>query len=160
MGKGTVFFMPPPPPPHMPPYRKIGGILFYRSPSICYKAYIWYEGISHRYTSPGTKFKVICKGQSQIPGSFFSKDGCFGGISVSQTHLVFFVFFFVLYSDISLLAKAAVSGDETALDMFGWKKSKPGAKGPTVSYGGQESLSFFIGGASGECHTCFSHQII
>ena len=33
--------------------------------------------------------KVICKGQGQISGSCFSKDGCFGGISVSQTHLVF-----------------------------------------------------------------------
>ena len=47
---------------------------------------MWYEGTSHQYTSPGTKVKVICKGQ--IAGSFFSKDGCFGGISVSQTHLV------------------------------------------------------------------------
>ena len=49
-----------------------------------------YEGTSHRYTSPGTK--VICKGQGQISGSCFSKDGCFGGISVFQTHLVFTMF--------------------------------------------------------------------
>ena len=35
------------------------------------------------------KVKIICKGQSQISGSCFSKDGCFGDISVSQTHLVF-----------------------------------------------------------------------
>ena len=35
------------------------------------------------------KAYVICKGQGQISGSCFSKDGCFGGISVSQTHLVF-----------------------------------------------------------------------
>ena len=34
-----------------------------------------------------TKVKVICKGQ--ISGSCFSKDWCFGGISVSQTHLVY-----------------------------------------------------------------------
>ena len=56
-----------------------------------YKAYIWYEGTSHRYTS-GTKVKVkvICKGQGQISGSRVSKDGCFGSISVSQTHLVCF----------------------------------------------------------------------
>ena len=54
-----------------------------------YKAHIWYEGTSHRFTSPGTKFKVICRDQGQISGSCFSKDGCFRGISVSQTHLVF-----------------------------------------------------------------------
>ena len=53
--------------------------------SFSYKAHIWYEGTSHRYTSPGVK--VICKGQGQISGSCFSKDGCFRGISVSQTHL-------------------------------------------------------------------------
>ena len=52
-------------------------------------AHIWYEGTSHQYTSPGTKVKVICKGQGQISGSCFSKDGCYVGISVSQMHLVF-----------------------------------------------------------------------
>ena len=57
-----------------------------------YKAHIWYEGTSHRYTSPGTKVKIIYKGQGQISGSCFSKDGCFGDISVSQTHLGFFFF--------------------------------------------------------------------
>ena len=56
-------------------------------------AHIWYEGTSHRYTSPGTKIKVICKGQGQISGSCFSTDGCFGGISVSQTHLVILFLF-------------------------------------------------------------------
>ena len=50
--------------------------------------HIWYEGTSHRYTSPGTKVKVICKGQGQISGSCVLKDGCFGGISPSKTHLV------------------------------------------------------------------------
>ena len=49
---------------------------------------MWYEGTSHRYTSPSTKVKVICKGQGQILGSCFSKDGCFRGITVSQTQLV------------------------------------------------------------------------
>ena len=39
-------------------------------------------------THPGTKVKVICKDHGQISVSCFSKDGCFGGISVSQTHLV------------------------------------------------------------------------
>ena len=90
----------------MPPHRKIGGILFYCCPSVCLhklnmktshfpttpkliylKAHIWYEVTSHQYTSPGTKVKVICKIQGQISGSCFSKDGCFWGISVSQTHL-------------------------------------------------------------------------
>ena len=50
---------------------------------------MWYEGTSHQYTTHGTKVKGICKGQGQISWSCFSKDGCFGGISVSQTHLVF-----------------------------------------------------------------------
>ena len=49
---------------------------------------MWYEGTSHRYTSPSIKVKVICKSQGQTSGSSFSKDGCFGGIIVSQTHLV------------------------------------------------------------------------
>ena len=48
-------------------------------------------GASHWYTSPCTKVKVMCKGQGQISGSCFSKDGCFGRISVSQIHLVFFL---------------------------------------------------------------------
>ena len=101
----------------MPPHRKIGGILFYCCPSIhlsvrlsvctnltwklnifplhlnyysC-KAHIWYKGTFHWYTSLGIKVKVICKGQGQISGSCFSKDGYFGGISVSQTHLVYFI---------------------------------------------------------------------
>ena len=52
-------------------------------------AHIWYGGTSHRYTSPGSKVKVICKGQGQISGSYFSKNWCFWGIRVSQTHLVF-----------------------------------------------------------------------
>ena len=63
----------------MAPYRKIGSKLFYRCPSVR-----WYEGTSHRYTSPGTMVKVICNGQGHISGS------CFGGVSVSKTHLVQF----------------------------------------------------------------------
>lgn len=51
-------------------------------------------------------------------------------------------------TDISQLAKAAVSGDESALDMFNWKKGK-GGKVTASPFGPQESLSFFIGGASG-----------
>ena len=58
--------------------------------------HIWYEGTSHRYAPPGTKVKVICKGQGQISGYCFSKDGCFGGIRVSKAHLG--VFFFLTLS--------------------------------------------------------------
>ena len=58
-----------------------------------YKAHIWYEGTSNPCTSPCTKVKVICKGKSQISGSWFSKDRCFRGTSVSQTHLVYFTTF-------------------------------------------------------------------
>ena len=44
---------------------------------------------AHLIDTHGTKVKVICKGQGQISGSCFSKDGHFGGSSVSQTHLDF-----------------------------------------------------------------------
>lgn len=57
--------------------------------------------------------------------------------------------FISFYRDISQLAKAAVSGDESALDMFNWKKGK-GGKMATTTFGAQESLSFFVGGASGK----------
>ena len=95
----------------MPPYRKIGGILFYCCLSVrlsvctnltgklsifplllnlfSYKAHIWYKGTSHRYTSPGTKVKVICKGQGQISGPCFSKDGCFRAL-VFHKHILFY----------------------------------------------------------------------
>ncbi|XP_052071458.1 intraflagellar transport protein 140 homolog isoform X2 [Mytilus californianus] len=54
-------------------------------------------------------------------------------------------------TDISQLAKAAVSGDESALDMFNWKKS---GKSNSIKMGGSpfgssESLTFYLGGASG-----------
>ncbi|KAI8794129.1 intraflagellar transport protein 140, partial [Biomphalaria glabrata] len=48
--------------------------------------------------------------------------------------------------DINSLARAAVSGDESTLDMFYWKRGGKN-KAPTP-FGPQESLSFFIGGAS------------
>jgi len=48
-------------------------------------------------------------------------------------------------SDLASLAKAAVSGDEAALDMLSWKKGKV-----KMSLGPQESLSFFVGGIKGE----------
>lgn len=73
--------------------------------------------------------------------------------------------------DIASLARAAVSGDESALDMFNWKRGGKQAKGTTTTFGSQEALSFFVGGATGgvyyvnensQCTRCFSldHTII
>lgn len=43
------------------------------------------------------------------------------------------------YRDITALARAAVSGDESALDMFNWKKGGPGKTGafavPSEAFG-------------------------
>lgn len=47
-------------------------------------------------------------------------------------------------SDLASLAKAAVSGDQAALDMLSWKKGKV-----KMSIGPQESLCFFVGGING-----------
>ena len=71
-----------------------------------------YEGTSHRYTSLGTKVKVICKGQGQISGSCFSKDGCFGGISVSQTHLVIPDLLGPLLNDLNCLHHMLMNTDD------------------------------------------------
>ena len=43
--------------------------------------------------------------------------------------------------DLVQLAKAAVSGDEKALDMFNWRKSSFGS---FLKTGSQEGLSFFV----------------
>ncbi|XP_060117033.1 intraflagellar transport protein 140 homolog isoform X2 [Heteronotia binoei] len=51
--------------------------------------------------------------------------------------------------DLVQLAKAAVSGDEKALDMFNWRKS--GVDMP-LKLGPQEGLSFFVGVADGTVH--------
>lgn len=51
-------------------------------------------------------------------------------------------------NDIAQLARAAVSGDESALDMFNWKKGKNNARGG-APFGAQEALTFFVGGATG-----------
>jgi len=48
-------------------------------------------------------------------------------------------------SDLASLAKAAVSGDEAALDLLSWNKGKV-----KMSIGPQESLCFFVGGVNGE----------
>lgn len=49
-----------------------------------------------------------------------------------------------MISDLASLAKAAVSGDEAALDMLSWNKGKV-----KMSLGPQESLSFYVGGNKG-----------
>ena len=61
-------------------------------------------------------------------------------------------------SDLMSLARAAVSGDEDALDMFNWKKGNQGgqngAQGANMrisaaSLGNQEATAFFLGGQTG-----------
>lgn len=54
--------------------------------------------------------------------------------------------FFTL-RDLVQLAKAAVSGDEKALDMFNWRKSSFGS---FLKTGSQEGLSFFVSLMDGE----------
>nr|XP_048723967.1 intraflagellar transport protein 140 homolog isoform X1 [Caretta caretta]XP_048723968.1 intraflagellar transport protein 140 homolog isoform X1 [Caretta caretta]XP_048723969.1 intraflagellar transport protein 140 homolog isoform X1 [Caretta caretta] len=51
--------------------------------------------------------------------------------------------------DLVQLAKAAVSGDEKALDMFNWRKAGIGVP---LKVGPQEGLSFFISVADGSVH--------
>ncbi|XP_048350959.1 intraflagellar transport protein 140 homolog isoform X2 [Sphaerodactylus townsendi] len=51
--------------------------------------------------------------------------------------------------DLVQLAKAAVSGDEKALDMFNWRKS---GVGMPLKVGPQEGLSLFIGVSDGSVH--------
>ena len=48
------------------------------------------------------------------------------------------------------LARAAVSGDESALDMFSWQKGKVNPKLSMSTIGPQESVAFFLGCSSGE----------
>ena len=63
----------------MPQHRKIGEILFY---GVCLSVF---EGTSHLYTSAGTKVKVICKGQSRVSRSHFSKTGYLGALCFTNT---------------------------------------------------------------------------
>lgn len=63
-----------------------------------------------------------------------------------------YYYYYIIYqkiisSDIKSLARAAVSGDETALDMFSWKRGSN--KIPLTSLGPQEALTYFVGGAKG-----------
>ena len=50
----------------------------------------------------------------------------------------------VFYSDIASLAKAAVAGDEAALDMLSWRKSSKSTSNPSSDY------SFFFGVVDGK----------
>ncbi|KAM9817055.1 intraflagellar transport protein 140 homolog [Neosynchiropus ocellatus] len=48
--------------------------------------------------------------------------------------------------DVAMLARASVSGDEKALDMFSWK-------GAPLKLGPQEGLAFFVSTANGKVHS-------
>ncbi len=58
------------------------------------------------------------------------------------------------FSDLQTLARAAVSGDEAALDMFNWKKGKGNMRIAASSFGPQEANCFFLGGNMGELPGC------
>lgn len=52
--------------------------------------------------------------------------------------------------DIAALARAAVSGDESALDMFNWKKS--GVERSAGGFGAPvEAFGFYVGTEAGQC---------
>ncbi|KAG8009125.1 hypothetical protein GBF38_011739 [Nibea albiflora] len=52
--------------------------------------------------------------------------------------------------DVAMLARASVSGDETALDMFSWK-------GAPLKMGPQEGLAFYVSTADGKVHYVDEH---
>lgn len=54
------------------------------------------------------------------------------------------ILLFLFFSDIPSLAKAAVAGDEAALDMLSWRKSNKGSSQSS-------DYSFFFGVADGKC---------
>ena len=62
-------------------------------------------------------------------------------------------------SDLASLARAAVSGDESALDMFTWQKGKVNPKMSLATMGPQEALTFFLGGRNGRLLFTF-HSIL
>ena len=66
----------------------------------------------------------------------------------------------LFFSDLMSLARAAVSGDEDALDMFNWKKGgsnqqggQPNVRISAANLGSQEATSFFLGGQSGKINS-------
>uniref|UniRef100_A0A8C8CN11 Intraflagellar transport protein 140 homolog n=1 Tax=Oncorhynchus tshawytscha TaxID=74940 RepID=A0A8C8CN11_ONCTS len=56
--------------------------------------------------------------------------------------------------DVAMLARAAVGGDESALDMFNWRKA---GNGPPLKMGPQEGLVFYVGTADGKVHCVDEH---
>ncbi|CAK6964174.1 intraflagellar transport protein 140 homolog isoform X1 [Scomber scombrus] len=52
--------------------------------------------------------------------------------------------------DVAMLARASVSGDESALDMFSWK-------GAPLKMGPQEGLAFYVSTADGKVHCVDEH---
>ncbi|XP_042254080.1 intraflagellar transport protein 140 homolog [Thunnus maccoyii] len=52
--------------------------------------------------------------------------------------------------DVAMLARASVSGDESALDMFSWK-------GAPLKMGPQEGLAFYVSTAHGKVHSVDEH---
>ncbi|XP_077482190.1 intraflagellar transport protein 140 homolog isoform X1 [Stigmatopora argus] len=52
--------------------------------------------------------------------------------------------------DVNMLARASVSGDENALDMFSWK-------GAPLKMGPQEGLAFYVSTADGKVHSVDEH---
>ncbi|XP_023147519.2 intraflagellar transport protein 140 homolog isoform X1 [Amphiprion ocellaris] len=52
--------------------------------------------------------------------------------------------------DVAMLARASVSGDESALDMFSWK-------GAPLKMGPQEGLAFYVSTADGKVHCVGEH---
>ncbi|XP_077407490.1 intraflagellar transport protein 140 homolog isoform X1 [Vanacampus margaritifer] len=52
--------------------------------------------------------------------------------------------------DVKMLARASVSGDENALDMFSWK-------GAPLKMGPQEGLAFYVSTADGKVHSVDEH---
>ncbi|CAB1312283.1 unnamed protein product [Coregonus sp. 'balchen'] len=56
--------------------------------------------------------------------------------------------------DVAMLARAAVGGDESALDMFNWRKAGNGAP---LKMGPQEGLVFYVSTADGKVHCVDEH---
>lgn len=52
-------------------------------------------------------------------------------------------YYYYFCSDVKMLARASVSGDENALDMFSWK-------GAPLKMGPQEGLAFYVSTADGK----------
>ncbi|XP_067952050.1 intraflagellar transport protein 140 homolog [Watersipora subatra] len=57
-------------------------------------------------------------------------------------------------TDLAALARAAVSGDESALDMFNWKKSIPGKPGNSPFGAPVEAFGFYVGTEGGSVYHC------